>query len=65
MTRLDVLRKELNIISNLQCLAFNVKEQAEKYYKHEIECITKYGSANPEYSDRKFYNIDLSEVKND
>ena len=52
MRRLDVLRKELNIISNLQCLAFNVKEEAEKYYNHEIECIEKYGSPNPEYEDK-------------
>lgn len=71
MTRLNYLKKELETIKSLQCLAFNVKEEAVKYYEKEIECIEEYGSANPDYTDapaRKFFNIDLinnSEAKND
>lgn len=63
MTRLDLLRKELAIVSNLQLMAFDVKEKAVEYYNHEIECIEVHGSANPVYSDRKFHNIDLSANK--
>lgn len=61
--RLDVLKKELEIINSLHCLAFNIKEQAQAYYEHEIAAIEKYGSANPDYTDipaRKFFNIDLT-----
>lgn len=65
MTRLETLKKELEIINNLVCLAFNIKEEAKKYYNHEIECIEVYGSANPEYNQRKFYNIDLKTIKHD
>ena len=65
MKRVDLLKKELGIINNLQCLAFNVKEDAQKYYEHEIQAIEKYGSANPEYGERKFYNIDLKENTDD
>lgn len=66
--RLDLLKKELEIVKNMDCLALNIKEQAIDYYNHEIDCIEKYGSANPEYNDncpkRKFYNIDLKAIKN-
>lgn len=65
MTRLDYLKKELETIKSLQCLAFNVKKQAVDYYNHEIECIEVYGSANPEYDKHKFYNIDLNAVKHE
>lgn len=59
MKRLELLKKELATIKNLQCLALNVKEDAVKYYEKEIECIELYDSANPEYNARNFYNIDL------
>lgn len=65
MTRLNYLKKELETIKSLQCLAFNVKEEAVKYYEKEIECIEVYGSANPEYDKHKFYNIDLNAVKHE
>lgn len=65
MTRLDYLKKELETIKSLQCLAFNVKEEAVKYYEKEIECIERYNSPNPEYDKRKFYNIDLNAVKHE
>jgi hypothetical protein len=53
MKRLDVLRKELNIIENLQCLSYNLIEQCREYYQHEIECIEKYDSPNPDYKEVK------------
>lgn len=64
MRRLDLLKKELKIIKELDCLALNIKEQAEEYYNHEIECIEKYGSPNPDYVERplrKFINIVIKE----
>lgn len=67
MKRLDVLKMELDSINNLHCLSFNVKEAAQAYYEHEIECIEKYGSPNPEYAEirkpRRFYDVDLSKSK--
>ena len=51
MKRLDLLRKELNMIHNMQCLSFNLKEECEKYYAHEIACIELYNSSNPEVTD--------------
>lgn len=51
MKRLDILKKEREQIRNMQCLSFNLIEECEKYYKHEIECIEKYGSPNPEVTD--------------
>lgn len=67
MRRLDLLKKELEIVKNMNCLALNIKEQAVDYYNHEIDCIEKYGSANPGYENkcpkRKFFNIDLREIK--
>ena len=50
MHRLEKLKKELSQIKTMDCLAFNIKEQAEQYYNHEIECIEKFGSSNPDYS---------------
>lgn len=64
MRRLDLLKKELEIINGLDCLAFNIKEQAQEYYNHEIECIEEYGSPNPNYAERpkrKFYDVVIKE----
>lgn len=49
MTRLEMLKKELNEITEMDCLAYSIKEAAVKYYLHEIECIEKWGSPNPNY----------------
>ena len=51
MTRLDILKKERQIIKNLNCLSYQLKEDCDKWYAHEIECIEKWHSANPEYGD--------------
>lgn len=48
ITRLEELKRELAIINSMPCLALNIIEQAREYYKHEIECIEIYNSANPE-----------------
>ena len=72
ITRLEELKKELETINSLDCLAFNIKEEAQKYYEHEIECIEVYGLPNPVYNveaphiavispQRKFYNVDLKQ----
>lgn len=52
-TRLETLRKELNTIENMRCLSFDLIEKCKDYYVHEIECIEKYGSPNPDYGDTK------------
>lgn len=49
MTRLSILLEEREQIRSIRCLAFNIREEALKYYDHEIECITEYGSPNPDY----------------
>ena len=51
MKRLDLLKKEREQIHNMQCLSFNLIEECEKYYNHEIECILRYNSPNPEVTD--------------
>lgn len=53
MTRLEILRKEWQIIKNLNCLSYQLKEDCENWYQHEIECIEKYHSSNPDYGDKK------------
>jgi len=52
-TRLERLKKERDIVTNLTCLSFDLIEQCQAYFDHEIECIVKYGSANPIYEDDK------------
>ena len=67
ITRLERLKEELEVINSLDCLAFNIKEQAQAYYEHEIKCIEVYGSPNPVYEvepQRKFYNVDLKAAAN-
>lgn len=48
MRRLDELKRELKLVQELPCLAFNLKEKCEDYYKHEIDCIERWNSPNPE-----------------
>lgn len=49
MRRLDLLKKELEIVKNLRTLSFDCKEVCIDYYMREIDAITIYGSFNPEY----------------
>ena len=51
MTRLELLRKEYRQIQEMRTLSFKLKGEAAQYFCHEIECIEKYGSPNPEYKD--------------
>ena len=48
MTRLDLLKKQLETVKKLTCISFDLKEKVIKYYEHEIECIEEYGGYNPE-----------------
>jgi len=49
MTRLEALKLEKSIVKSLPCMSFDLKDEAYRYYDHEIECIEKYGSDNSEY----------------
>jgi hypothetical protein len=49
-TRLDKLKEEKEQINNMKCLSFDLIEKCNEWYDHEIECIEKYGSANPTYT---------------
>lgn len=53
MKRLEVLKKELEIIKGLRCLSYNNREECERYYEHEIECIERWGAPNPDYEGEK------------
>lgn len=50
MKRLELLKNELNIIKGLRVLNYDLIDKAVEYYEHEIECIEKYGSDNPDYN---------------
>lgn len=51
MTRLETLKQEKEEIMRMHCLSFGLKDKCAEWYDHEIECIEKYGSANPEYEE--------------
>jgi len=51
MTRLDILREELEIIRSLRTLSFGIKGEAVSYYKNEIRAIEEFGANNPEYKE--------------
>ena len=46
MTRLEKLKEELEVIKNLKCLSFALKEKVIEHYNHEIKCIEEWGSPN-------------------
>ena len=48
MTRLELLKKEKEIVKNLRTLSFDCIDECIKHFDHEIECIEVYGSPNPE-----------------
>ncbi len=48
MKRLELLKKEKEIVKNLKTLSFDCIEACVKYFDHEIECIEVHGSPNPE-----------------
>ena len=43
MTRLEILKQELEQIKSMRCLCFDLKEQAIAWYEHEIRVIEEYG----------------------
>jgi hypothetical protein len=46
-TRLDVLKKERELVASLHTLSFDLKEAADEYYEVEINAIELYGASNP------------------
>lgn len=48
MTRLEVLKKELQEIKDMKTLSFELKRKAILYYETEIEAIVNYGARNNE-----------------
>ena len=53
MTRLELLKKEKEIVKNLRTLSFDCIDECVEYFDYEIECIEVYGSANPECKERQ------------
>ncbi len=43
MKRLETLKQELELIKGMRCLAYDIKEQAIKWYENEIRVIEEYG----------------------
>ena len=43
MTRLEILKQELEQIKAMRCLAYDIMEQAIKWYENEIRVIEEYG----------------------
>lgn len=48
MTRLELLYQERELVKNLYCMCFDLKEKAAEYYSNEIRTIEEFGSPNPE-----------------
>ena len=46
MDRLTIFKNELEIVKNLRCLSFSLKEKVIEHYEHEIRCIEEYGCDN-------------------
>lgn len=42
-TRLEILKQELEQIKSMRCLAYDIMEQAIKWYENEIRVIEEYG----------------------
>lgn len=51
ITRLELLKKEKEVVKGLKCLSYNLGEQVLSYYDVEINAIEVYGSINPTYED--------------
>ena len=43
MSRLEILKAELEAIKSLKTLSFELKEKCVKWYEHEIWVIEEYG----------------------
>ena len=51
ISRLELLKKEKEVVKGLKCLSFCKMQMVLDYYNHEIECIETFGSVNPTYND--------------
>lgn len=47
ITRLDLLKSELDILNTLRCISFDALDVAKEHYRREIAAIEEYGSDNP------------------
>ena len=48
MTRLELLKKEKEIVKNLKTLSFDCIDECVKHFDQEIECIEVYNAPNRE-----------------
>ena len=48
MTRLDLLYQEKELVKNLYCMCFDLKEKAIEYYENEIRAIEEFDAPNRE-----------------
>lgn len=49
ISRLEVLKKELEIVKNFKCLSYSLAEDVIGWYSREISAIENFGSINPIY----------------
>lgn len=56
MTRLDLLKQEIETVKELRCLSFGIKDEVVAHYEREITAIEKWGASNPEYELKKSDN---------
>lgn len=49
ISRLEVLKKELEIVKNFKCLSYSLAEDVIGWYSREISSIENFGSINPIY----------------
>lgn len=47
MSKLDLLKVELETLEDFKCLSFDLTDKIKEYYRHEIQCIEQYGANNP------------------
>ena len=48
MTRLELLKKEREIVKSLRCMEIDAKDTAIQRYDHEITAIEEHGAPNRE-----------------
>lgn len=49
ISRLELLKKEKEVVKGLKCLSYCKLQIVLDHYNHEIECIETFGSPNPIY----------------
>ena len=62
--KIDILRRELNIVENLSCLSDDIKKAAIRSYQHKIDYIEKVGKPIDDEEYLKIYNEKLNSTEN-